>query len=89
MIKIYSKLLSGGCLLRDISSRSCYIAESTTDVGKGNYMPALEYDNRTDMVYAVFNTPRYAHVLPSGFIPCIYQYLFHLHSSHVILFTES
>ena len=34
------------------------VAESTTDVGQGNYMPALEYDNRTDMVYAVFNTPR-------------------------------
>ncbi|KAL8562623.1 hypothetical protein ACOMHN_011195 [Nucella lapillus] len=31
--------------------------QSTTDMGKGNYRPTYDSGDRTDMVYAIFNTP--------------------------------
>lgn len=31
--------------------------QSTSSVGEGNYMPSISINNRTSMIYAVFNTP--------------------------------
>lgn len=33
-------------------------AESTSEVGKGNYRPTYDSGDRSDMVYGVFNTPQ-------------------------------
>lgn len=40
-----------------IFNMSLSLAESTSEMGQGNYMSTDRSDNRTDMFYAVFRTP--------------------------------